>query len=106
MPQIRFSRAWGAQFGNHFGELTHERALRFWRHGIENLQELPHAQGEKWRAKKRKNWLPFFVTHFSPCLRTSIWKAPSNGGSPKVCQPTGEACTELTPIPKECIAPN
>src|SRR6266576_1255667 len=63
-------------------------------------------QGEKWRAKKRKNWLPFFVTHFSPCFRTSIWKAPSNGGSPKVCQPTGEACTELTPIPKECIAPN
>src|SRR6266576_883510 len=48
-------------------------------------------QGEKWRAKKRKNWLPFFATHFSPCLRTSIWKAPSNGGSPKVCQPTGEA---------------
>src|SRR6267378_8025561 len=54
----------GAQFGNYFGELTHERALRFWRHGIENLQELPHAQGEKWRAKKRKNWLPFFATHF------------------------------------------
>ena len=23
---------------------THERALRFWRHGIEDLQELPHAQ--------------------------------------------------------------
>src|SRR6266576_1101401 len=46
------------------------------------------------QGEKKKKLLPFFVTHFSPCLRTSIWKAPSNGGSPKVCQPTGEACFE------------